>query len=210
MSKKIDKMIENDFNKSYRTNVLIDYSIFEFYNEDIKESFKPKFIWQKCLTKVFLIIIVTILVFVGCLSVKQYTAGKMNLAQSIHSSKVIDEKYIGLGDVDLVKLHRIYDNFCEIPILVIYHFDDIRIYVFWSKDEISNEQYIHYFCFVEYAENNNDITTISVDGKEELNTNQTIFKMIASRQLELPNSNNQLEFVVNYRGESRKTVAIKK
>lgn len=207
MSKKIDKMIENDFNKSYQTKVLIDYGICKHYVEDTAEEFKPKLAWLKHMAKAFVILIVMILVFVGCLGVKQYNAKKIELSQPIYSAKVIDKNFGGLNEVELSKFQRVYSNYSEIPILVIYYFDGIRIYIYWGRKNILDDMYIDYFCLVEYAKNNSDETSILIDGKEVLHANTRTFMPISSNNLELFDTTNQLEFEVNYRGESRKVVA---
>lgn len=210
MSKKIDRMIENDFNKSYQPNVCVDQIMSNIHTEDIKVVFKPKLVWLKHLAKAFVIIIVIGLVFVGCLGVKQYTTERKEFATSIQGVKVIDREYMGLSDADLAKLLRAYDDFHDIPILVVYHFDDIRIFIYFAQKRNSdNTMDIDYFCLIEYAENNTDQTSILIDGKEVLITQERTLQMIASKHLESPDSSSQLEFEVKYRGESRKEVARK-
>ncbi len=210
MSKKIDRMLENDFNKSYRPNVFPDQIMASLHTEDIKVMFKPKFVWFKHLAKAFSIIIIMALVFVGCLSVKKYSTEKINLAQSICNVQVVDKSFVGLNEVELDTLHRTYSGFNDIPLLVIYHFDDIRIYIYWAKQEQQNNPKVYYFCLVEYAKNNTDETSVLVDGEVVLRATQRTFMLISSKNLESSDSNDQFEFEVNYRGESRKLIAKKK
>lgn len=207
MSKKVDRILEEDINKNYRTSVTfedIKSSVGEnefVYNQKnnlFKKKLKPLLITSL----IFIIAVFNILVLKESYLFYNINVGLLNKTEHIviqnkdFNRKLIDESM-------KKELLVLCDEINLKPALVIYSFEDVYISIYCGKKSDTPKDKLCYLVLIEYISDYKDVITITVEDKEVIRTNEKMIDIIHVEEEDENVSNNYVEFIVTYRNISK-------
>ena len=207
MSKKVDRILEEDINKNYRTSVTfedIKSSVGEnefVYNQKnnlFKKKLKPLLITSL----IFIIAVFNILVLKESYLFYNINVGLLNKTEHIviqnkdFNRKLIDESM-------KKELLVLCDEINLKPALVIYSFEDVYISIYCGKKSDTPKDKLCYLVLIEYISDYKDVITITVEDKEVIRTNEEMIDIIHVEEEDENVSNNYVEFIVTYHNISK-------
>lgn len=207
MSKKVDRILEEDINKNYRTSVTfedIKSSVGEnefVYNQKnnlFKKKLKPLLITSL----IFIIAVFNILVLKESYLFYNINVGLLNKMEHIviqnkdFNRKLIDESM-------KKELLVLCDEINLKPALVIYSFEDVYISIYCGKKSDTPKDKLCYLVLIEYISDYKDVITITVEDKEVIRTNEKMIDIIHVEEEDENVSNNYVEFIVTYHNISK-------
>lgn len=207
MSKKVDRILEEDINKNYRTSVTfedIKSSVGEnefVYNQKnnlFKKKLKPLLITSL----IFIIAVFNILVIKESYLFYNINVGLLNKTEHIviqnkdFNRKLIDESM-------KKELLVLCDEINLKPALVIYSFEDVYISIYCGKKSDTPKDKLCYLVLIEYIGDYKDVITITVEDKEVIRTNEKMIDIIHVEEEDENVSNNYVEFIVTYHNISK-------
>ncbi len=207
MSKKVDRILEEDINKNYRTSVTfedIKSSVGEnefVYNQKnnlFKKKLKPLLITSL----IFIIAVFNILVLKESYLFYNINVGLLNKTEHIviqnkdFNRKLIDESM-------KKELLVLCDEINLKPALVIYSFEDVYISIYCGKKSDTPKDKLCYLVLIEYISDYKDVITITVEDKEVIRTNEKMIDIIHVEEEDENVSNNYVEFIVTYHNISK-------
>lgn len=207
MSKKVDRILEEDINKNYRTSVTfedIKSSVGEnefVYNQKnnlFKKKLKPLLITSL----IFIIAVFNILVLKESYLFYNINVGLLNKTEHVviqnkdFNRKLIDESM-------KKELLVLCDEINLKPALVIYSFEDVYISIYCGKKSDTPKDKLCYLVLIEYISDYKDVITITVEDKEVIRTNEKMIDIIHVEEEDENVSNNYVEFIVTYHNISK-------
>lgn len=207
MSKKVDRILEEDINKNYRTSVTfedIKSSVGEnefVYNQKnnlFKKKLKPLLITSL----IFIIAVFNILVLKESYLFYNINVGLLNKTEHIviqnkdFNRKLIDESM-------KKELLVLCDEINLKPALVIYSFEDVYISIYCGKKSDTPKDKLCYLVLIKYISDYKDVITITVEDKEVIRTNEKMIDIIHVEEEDENVSNNYVEFIVTYHNISK-------
>lgn len=210
MSKKVDRILEEDINKNYRTSVTfedIKSSVGEnefVYNQKnnlFKKKLKPLLITSL----IFIIAVFNILVLKESYLFYNINVGLLNKTEHVIDNPYFDSNFYtnSFAEASKKDLLILCDEINLKPALVIYSFEDVYISIYCGKKSDTPKDKLCYLVLIEYIGDYKDVITITVEDKEVIRTNEKMIDIIHVEEEDENVSNNYVEFIVTYRNISK-------
>lgn len=212
MSKKVDRILEEDINRTYKTSIT-----FEDIEANIGETNffpNPKSrLFCKTLKKllvtslIFFITLFNVLFIKESGSVYNINMGLYYKIESVANNSYADHFIYSLIDSENSELPLFCDRINLRPTLIISNFENIRISIYCGIKYDSSKSGYCYLAFIEYGGEIRDTVTITVHDTMVIQTDKEVVDMMYEEECDEHVSDHYVEFSVMYRNVSKKFCA---
>lgn len=214
MSKKVDRILEEDINRTYKTSIT-----FEDIEANIGEiNFFPNpksRLFCKTLKKLLVTSLIFFITLFNVLFIKENgSVYNINMGLYYKIEGVANNPYVNtdrfihsLIDSENNELSLFCDKINLKPTLIISNFENIRISIYCGIKYDSSKSGYCYLAFIEYGGEIRDTVTITVHDTVVIQTDKEVVDMMYEEECDEHISDHYVEFIVMYRNVSKKFYA---